>query len=149
MGDKAGSVSVPLLRDAHGRFTTADTSSAKVEGEGTADEYQQELERATALRAVQAKEEEEAAVMRIQYSDAEFSTVLTVAMMAKFTLTWGDKPLLCSGDAGALARLPDILVWLEASIPRARILAPVMFRIAAYVDWRIRGKMSDIRGSVF
>ena len=44
--------------------------------------HKQELERAKALRAVQVQEEEDAAIMRVQYSDADVSTLLTVAMMA-------------------------------------------------------------------
>ena len=137
MPNTAGDAEEARARDSHGRFTKTSLEvghGADLVGE----EYKAELERAKALREVQKKEEEEAEIMRVQYCDADIPTLLTVAMMAKFTLTWGDKPLLCSGDADALARLPDILVWLEAAIPRARNLAPLMFNLAAYVDWRIR-----------
>ena len=59
MGDKAGSVCAERSRDSHGRFV-ADGSSANVTDSAADRSYEEELERAKALRAVQQKEEEEA-----------------------------------------------------------------------------------------
>ena len=77
-------------------------------------------------------------MLRVQWVDDSIMTIVTTALMLKFSLVWGDQPLKCSADPDALARLPEILVWLEAAVPRARNLARRMFDIACYVDWCLR-----------
>ena len=110
----------------------------------TEEEYNEELKAATALKDALDRERAHQEIMRVGVTDEEVLTMLTVAMMAKFTIVWADTKLLCSDSPDCMRRLPEILQWLERVVPRARNLARRMFDIACYVDWRVRGKLSDI-----
>ena len=77
------------------------------------EDYEAMVEASRAKKEVDDAEAAEAAATRIVWSDNDVATLLTSAMMVKFALCWGDCKLQCSGDADALSRLPEILVWLE------------------------------------
>ena len=147
-----------MRRDSHGRFTAEESTDGKtlihdvVELESEAagqpemsrEEHEEVVKAANAMKKEQERIAEESAIIRVPVADDSVMTILTFALMAKFTVVWGEYPLKCSGDPDALRRLPEILDWLERAIPRARNLAPRMFELACYVNWRVRKKLSDI-----
>ena len=75
------------------------------------EDYENMVEAARASKDAYDVEVAEAAETRIVYKDDDVLTIVTAAMLVKFTLCWGDHKLQCSGDADALSRLPEILLW--------------------------------------
>ena len=76
-------------RNVRGQFTTADPSDQKSGNTSvagslglSASEYADELAAATKLKDVLEKERAEQAIFRVEVTDEEVSTILTVAMMA-------------------------------------------------------------------
>ena len=49
-----------------------------------------------------------------------------------------------SGDADALRRDAENLAWLERAVPKFRNLAPQMYDICCYVDYRIRRRLHTL-----
>ena len=121
-------------------------ASVKFEDGLTPTEYATALAEAKALKDSQDKAAEDAKVWRVEWQDDQIMTILTAAMVVNFSKVMGENVLNCSGDADALARLPEILTWLEVCIPRARNLARRMCDLACYVDWRLRGATCALLG---
>ena len=89
-------------RDSAGRFTASKVSGRRHEVlttdslSGLSDEeYEKELAAARKVMEAQEKERADQAVFRVKVLDEEILTILTVAMMAKFTTVWADDRLKC------------------------------------------------------
>ena len=81
----------PKLRNSSTRDSTAQSSS-----DAGTDTYAVQLEAATKLKASLERRQAEQEILRAHVRDEDVLTVLTVAMMAKFTVVWADCKLVCS-----------------------------------------------------
>ena len=110
-------------RDAAGRFVSADANNdpdldrSDVAPGPTAERegYESELKAATALHEAMEKERAQQAIMRLVVTDEEVFTILTVAMMVRFTNGWAEDKLKCSDAPDCMRRLPEILAWLDGA----------------------------------
>ena len=92
-------------RDSAGRFSKAGDNHDQVEDPSgpiteppvlSNSEREAELAAAAALKDAVDRNRAEQDILRVNVKDEEVWTILTVAMMAKFTTVWADDRLKCS-----------------------------------------------------
>ena len=86
------------------RSGTGDRAAPSSPSAGS-DTYAVQLEAATKLKVSLERRQAEQEILRAHVRDEDVLTILTVAMMAKFTVVWADCKLVCSDAPDCMRRL--------------------------------------------